>query len=202
MAAFSPFSPVDIRILPRDQGTAALESLLQGVDGVAVLASASMLQRLELGPFIERLLASHGGILIEKIPANPTVSDVCHTLRALDGRKVNTLVAIGGGSCIDLAKAVSALHDLLSGEELSEEAVLHAIQERAYTVPHSFIKSKLSAFKRSVISTNRLFSQRSIVFATPKLRRTSTCPPTIAVSTATLPSLLFLYVVKITSIFG
>ena len=139
MAAFSPFSPVDIRILPRDQGTAALESLLQGVDGVAVLASASMIKRLELGPLIERLLASHGGILLREIPANPTVSDVCHTLRALDGRKINALVAIGGGSCIDLAKAVSALHNLLSGEELSEEAVREAIRQRAYTAPHSFI---------------------------------------------------------------
>ncbi len=136
---FSPFSPVDIRILDQKKGLEALEEVLAGAEDICVLASFSMLKRLGLEPFVQGLLERHKGILLENIPANPTASDICRAIRALGERSISFLIAIGGGSCIDLAKAIAALYHLLPREGLSEETVLHAVRERAYDAPHLFL---------------------------------------------------------------
>ncbi len=139
MTAFSPFSPVDIRVLNKTAGLDAVQTLLEGADGFAVLADASVLEKLRLAPFVEKLLASKKGVLLQEIPANPTAADVCRALHALAGRQVHALVAIGGGSCMDLAKAISALYHLLPGDRLSEESVLEAILQQDYKRPHPFV---------------------------------------------------------------
>jgi alcohol dehydrogenase class IV len=113
--------------------------MLAGAENICVLASFSMRKRLGLDRFVQDLLERHKGILLEDIPVNPTAADICRALAALGERPISYLVAIGGGSCIDLAKAIAALHRLLPRGNLSEEAVLHAIRERAYDAPHSFI---------------------------------------------------------------
>lgn len=67
---------------------------------------------------------------IKKIPSNPTTADLTEVLSQLNGAPVDTLLAIGGGSAIDLAKGVKALY---SGQEsYEEEGVVGAIRERRY----------------------------------------------------------------------
>ncbi len=132
---YSPFCPVDIRMLDRIQGLEAIESLLEGTGGLCVLASESMVKRLALHEFIQGLLNQHEGVWLKNIPANPSVSDVARALRALEGKKVNAIIAIGGGSAMDLGKAIAALHGILNGNRLTEENVLKAILDKAYKKP-------------------------------------------------------------------
>jgi alcohol dehydrogenase class IV len=132
---FSPLCPVDIRIQGRIQGLEAIEAQLEGSNGLCVLIDESMASRLSLHEFIEGLLSRHGGVWLKNIPANPSVWDVAEALKALAGKKINAILAIGGGSAMDLGKAVAALHGILDGDSLTEENVLEAISEKVYIKP-------------------------------------------------------------------
>ncbi len=129
---FSPFSPVDIRILNRKTALPVLETFLEGKDGLCVLATEKMLSRLNLGTFVKGLLNRHNGVWLKNIPANPTVKDVCHALSALAGRQLCTILAIGGGSAIDLGKAIAALHEQIQENSLTEDVIRQAIIEKKY----------------------------------------------------------------------
>ena len=132
---FSPFSPVDIRILDKAAGLAAAETLLDGTNGLCVLLSKTMAERLQLQGFLQSLLSRHGGVWLDAIPSNPSVFDVCQALKALLGKQVSAILAIGGGSAIDLGKAIAALHGFFDENGLSEENIRRAILEKAYDSP-------------------------------------------------------------------
>jgi alcohol dehydrogenase class IV len=134
---FSPFCPVDIRILDRVHGLEAIKSLLEGTDGLCVLAGETMAARLDLNNFIQDLMSLHGGVWLTNIPANPSVFDVAGALKALAGQKVNTILTIGGGSAMDLGKSIAALHGHFDKDQLTEENILKAISEKAYIRPCS-----------------------------------------------------------------
>ncbi len=132
MAVFSPFCPVDIRILDKVKGLEAIESLLDGTIGLCVLASDTMAARLSLHNYLKGLLARHGGVWLKDIPANPSVFDVTQALKALYAKPVNAILSIGGGSAIDLGKAIAAFHGLFDENRLTEENVGNAIAKKAY----------------------------------------------------------------------
>ncbi len=64
--------------------------------------------------------AGHSYTLFDDIPGNPNVPDVARALAAVAGKAITHVVAIGGGSVIDTAKAVGLL---LADPELDYEAV-------------------------------------------------------------------------------
>ncbi len=130
---FSPFSPVDIRILDREKALPVLEAFAQGAGGLCVLATEAMLKRLNLDAFVQGLLDKHNGVWLKDIPANPTVADVCQALSSLAGKQLRAIVAIGGGSAIDLGKAIAALYGLTQENSLAEDAVREAITQKKYT---------------------------------------------------------------------
>ena len=72
-------------------------------------------------PIIERLkLAGHDVIVFQEIPGNPNVPDVEKALQAIGDTDVEVVVALGGGSVIDTAKAVGLIlgHDNLNYEDV------------------------------------------------------------------------------------
>lgn len=129
---FSPFSPVDIRILDREKALPALEAFAGGADGLCVLATEAMLKRLGLDAFVRGLLDKRNGIWLKAIPANPTVADVCQALSSLAGKQLRTIIAVGGGSAIDLGKAIAALNGLTQEKSLTEDIVREAVAKRKY----------------------------------------------------------------------
>lgn len=132
---FSPLCPVDIRILDRTRGLDAIASLPDGANGLCVLCSESIAARLSLRDFVQGLLSRHNGVWLNNIPANPAVFDVAEALKALAGKKIGAILTIGGGSAIDLGKAIAALHGYLDENQLTEENVLKAISEKEYIKP-------------------------------------------------------------------
>lgn len=129
---FSPFSPVDIRILSKAAGLKTIESFVKDTNGLCILISETMIKRLDLTTFVDGLLKKQSGIWLKAIPSNPTVRDVCDALQALAGRCVGTILAIGGGSAMDLSKAIAALHGQLNEKSLTEDGVRKAIMEKTY----------------------------------------------------------------------
>lgn len=77
---------------------------------------------------------------IDKCPGNPTQQDILNALKKVEDFDPEQIIAIGGGSTIDIAKAVSAFYDLLKKEEITLANITKALKEKTYaTTKHNFI---------------------------------------------------------------
>lgn len=136
MASFTPFCPVDVRVLPKAQGEAALREMLLGrAEKLLVLAPRSLCTRLSLAALFTALQGDgHCLHLVTDVPPNPSVqrlADLLAQLREQDFAP-SCILAIGGGSCMDLAKGVSALWSLPLEDIADSEAVGRTIREKKY----------------------------------------------------------------------
>lgn len=133
----NPLCPVDVRVLPVGEATAAVRAMLPTPQRLLVLASRGRSAALGLAAFFTALQGDgHAVQLYGDIPANPSVSDVAALLIRLREQpfEPTAILCIGGGSCIDLGKAAAALYHLLPKPD--EQAVRKAIIDRAYLAPH------------------------------------------------------------------
>lgn len=77
---------------------------------------------------------------VRKCPGNPNQKDVLDALLNVGDLEPTKIIAIGGGSTIDLAKAISAFYHMFRGEEITIPKITKALQEKTYaTVEHKFI---------------------------------------------------------------
>ena len=136
MASYSPFSPVDIRISPVAEGEAAVRSMLYGkARRLLVMVPRQLSAKLALTAFLTALQSDgHSIHLVTDIPANPSVQDIAALLADLRAQEFNPtrILCIGGGSCMDFGKALSALWLLNPALTASTEAVRQAILEKHY----------------------------------------------------------------------
>jgi phosphonate metabolism-associated iron-containing alcohol dehydrogenase len=105
VSSVRPFhNPVRIRF-----GDGALEELgsLVGSRRAVVLTTAGMEQRGTLAE-VERLVGATPAGRYAEIPPNPTIRSCAAAFEAVRGARPDVLVALGGGSVIDTAKAVAA----------------------------------------------------------------------------------------------
>ena len=132
-----PFCPVTVRVLDAVGGQQAMRAMLPKDAKILVLASRGRCAELGLTSFFTALQSDgHAVQLYTQIPANPSVADVAALLCRL--REVpfepEAILAIGGGSCIDLGKAAGALYALLPTP--TPQAVREAIVSKACCQPH------------------------------------------------------------------
>ncbi len=132
MASYLPFSPVEIRFMQKEAALSRVEELLAGKGPVLVLIQDRMMARLHLDEWVKNLTHNHGGMGFHQIPANPDITDLYRVLNTLGKQQFGCILAIGGGSCMDLAKAVCAFHGLIPPEKLSADRVREIIQNRKY----------------------------------------------------------------------
>lgn len=137
---FQPLCPVDVRVTTEADGRRAIRDMLSGPQRLLVLASRSRCADLNLTSFLTALQGDgHAVQLITTVPPNPDVDAVAALLNRLKEQpfEPTAVLAIGGGSCIDLGKAVCALQTLLSAP--TAEAVRNAIVDKAYTAAHEIL---------------------------------------------------------------
>ncbi len=139
MKQYMPFSPVEISILTRGEAVEYINEAVSGTDKTLLLASEGMLNRTGMDKWLSETKKSGKLIHLNSIPANPSVSDVFESLKYLQGVQIDQIIAIGGGSCIDLAKAISALYSLIPPDMLSKQSVYNAIKNKEYLLGHYFI---------------------------------------------------------------
>ena len=144
MGSFSPFCPVDVRILQKQEGEAALRAAIAGcAHRLLVLTTPSLCARLSLTALFTALQGDgHCLHLITTIPPNPTVEDLAAILTRLRQENFHPtcILAIGGGSCLDMAKGISALWHLPRAQAASPEWVRQAVRTGAYRQGHPFIE--------------------------------------------------------------
>lgn len=139
MTKYMPFSPVEIVFTMKKEAIEYLESLVSNKEKTLLLASEGRISELGLGKWLLNTKSSSDIIHIKQIPSNPTVSDVYNILKMLQGTHPGRIIAIGGGSCIDIAKAISALYYQIPTELLSVQSVRSAIKDKKYIANHHFI---------------------------------------------------------------
>ncbi len=128
---FIPFSPVDIRFASVQK----LDELLSSFAGrrTIIVASKGTAGRLEAVTALGGLIKQQGNILISDITPNPSVEDVRRHVNMLRSKDCfDCIIAIGGGSSIDLAKAISALQGLAKTHEASYEEVAQAVSDKLF----------------------------------------------------------------------
>lgn len=124
-----------IHFCGREQGMMLLRELLTGQDMVLV-ASEGTIQRHDLRS-LETEIVRQGGICIKSVPSNPDIQAVTDALSKLKGRNISTIAAVGGGSAIDMAKVLGALHGILP--QVSYESVEQAIVRKSYLAEHAVV---------------------------------------------------------------
>jgi alcohol dehydrogenase class IV len=131
MHQYQPFSPVDIRFSTLRAFSEQLSSFSDG--RVLILASEGTIKRLSACEGFVRLIEQNENRLISDIKPNPSVDEILlniNMLRREQGYK--TILAVGGGSCIDHAKAISALMGLPDSHDLEYEDILDAIVHKTF----------------------------------------------------------------------
>ena len=132
MIRFEPFSPVDIRFTTLHDFQQQL-SLLSD-NHVIIFADEGTFARFrtECRGF-ESLINDKKNRLIRDIRPNPSINDICRHLNALrNDDRYDTIMAIGGGSCIDIAKAISALQYLSGARDVEYDEVAEAIAQKSF----------------------------------------------------------------------
>lgn len=99
---------------------------------VLLIMNRSNVKRLALREWICLLNQSSSVTWLDQVPSNPTYLDVFHSLSALKGKTPDLVVAIGGGSTIDLAKSCVGFSYLINGRRLAAEAVLDSLRTKEY----------------------------------------------------------------------
>ena len=102
-----------------------------------LILSESAEQRWGLGGFVAEFSRGRSVSRLSHCPQNPTFHDVGGALRALNRAPVDAIVAFGGGSALDMAKAICAFYR--QGAAPCDEDILAGIQGHAYRAKESFV---------------------------------------------------------------
>lgn len=129
---YSPFSPVEIHICKRQDALTHIEHLITDTQLLVVFAGTAMLERLNLLNWLKILQEDVPCLHISHIPNNPTILDIERNLLALNGRCPEHILAIGGGSCIDMAKAISAFSHKQRDGVVSSSLIRKLLKNKDY----------------------------------------------------------------------
>ena len=107
------------------------------VANVLLVMSESSVSRWNMTSFIHELQARYetkNGALtwIRTIAPNPNPIDIIQSLLQIGNRQIDTIVAIGGGSVIDLAKAISAFHITGTSVSFLIDEIKDSIRNKKY----------------------------------------------------------------------
>jgi len=131
MSALSsaPFCLTEIRFMTSEELQEHLLSL--NLENVILLLTENGEKRWDLSSFVSHLKeTTKSFIRITNIPSNPTSEDIVDVLNHIGSSPVDAILAVGGGSCIDLAKGISAFYP--QAGSVSPASILSRIQDKSY----------------------------------------------------------------------
>jgi len=125
-----PFCSTEIRFMTSVEIQEHLLSL--NLENVVLLLTESGEIRWGLSSFVLELEANMSSFVrITNIPSNPTSEDIADAVNHIGSNPVDVILAIGGGSCIDLAKGISAFYPVYNS--CSPASILAQIQDQSYS---------------------------------------------------------------------
>jgi len=138
---YMPFCNTEITFLDK-QGM--IQSLLDiDANNILLVMSESSVHRWNMMQLVTDLQSkcekSKGEFIwINQILPNPTQKDIVNCLRGIGEKRVDIIVACGGGSSIDIAKAISAFYSRENNSQYTLEAITSSLKSKDYA-SHDFI---------------------------------------------------------------
>jgi alcohol dehydrogenase class IV len=123
--------PVDVYLYNKVEFCKEILGEIKGKN-LLLFMTSSCVKRLSLESWINVLYSNTSITWINKIPSNPTYKDIFEALKISRNKSFNVVVAIGGGSTMDMAKSCVGLTYLLNDNEFSEKVVLDCIKTKEY----------------------------------------------------------------------
>lgn len=129
------FCSTEIIFSTKEKVTDIITSL--DIPNIVLVMSKSSAHRQNLVKLVENLEINcknlNGQLIwINDIRSNPTQEEVINALRLIGNNKVDIIVSIGGGSAIDLAKAISAFNNQLYNDKYTIEKITELIVKKEY----------------------------------------------------------------------
>lgn len=124
-----PLCPVSIEFCSLDELRAQLAAAAPG-ERVVLVATRGTVDRLGLGDAVAELRKAAKLVWLEGDYANPTQAHIASALQQIGSGRPERIVCVGGGSAIDMGKAISALFDE-TAEVLIPE-ITEAIATKSY----------------------------------------------------------------------
>lgn len=104
---------------------------------ILFLSSSSALERWGLFPLLEAMRERASVRAVSAAVANPTPRDIRETLLKIAAEPIDCIVALGGGSIIDLAKGISAFY---TPESIPDESrIVEGIRRHGYRLRESLL---------------------------------------------------------------
>ena len=125
-------NPVKINYLSLDDFTEFIGDSANGKT-IGLVLNSTLAKKISLDFLVNKIKNnSHKFIWIDIIKSNPTVNEIKFALDRIGDKDVDILIAIGGGSSIDLGKSCIALNKNRKNQPLSEAEILDIVRKKDY----------------------------------------------------------------------
>lgn len=124
---FQPFLKTDVRITDKEQGLSVLRKFGACASETVVIASTGTIRRFQLKEAFSEQVR-----FLSDFSPNPTVEDLRNCLVHLEENPAKYFICIGGGSAIDMGKAVCAVLDMGTCVHGNYEELCSVISEKKY----------------------------------------------------------------------
>lgn len=130
-----PFCSTEIIFADKEEMQQRLFSL--DVTDIVIVMSESSALRWNMVSFIEKLqdkCESLNGTLtwIKSAAANPTQKDIIMSLQQIGNKRIDIIIAFGGGSSIDLAKGISTFYNIEKNSNYTADEISDSIKNKTY----------------------------------------------------------------------
>jgi len=95
------------------KGLEELKKLIKSAcdgENTALIMSGSAIRRYGMAELMKELRQKEGFIHLDHVAPNPSPEDIYELIEKTRGKNISLIIAVGGGSAIDSAKAVSAIY--------------------------------------------------------------------------------------------
>lgn len=104
-----------------------------------LIISKALMQKLKIVDSIDKMQESDNVLWLNRPSGYPDQMQVINALNMSQGFRPESIIAIGGGSTIDLAKVISVFYYLELSHPLNIEQINKIINEEIYKEPHQII---------------------------------------------------------------
>lgn len=133
---YHPFCSTEIDFLSKNEMKSRLEDINN--KNLVILISRVSAKRWEMQDVLKKLMLQNNTVWIDRINPNPTPKDIHRLIEEIKLQTIDLIVAIGGGSVIDLAKGISAFYKFRI-QKYTLASIIDSIKSKSYQKHNDFI---------------------------------------------------------------